>query len=122
MKKRIPYTISNFGDIRTQGYYYVDKTMYLPRLEAYRHPVFLRPRRFGKSLFTGMMRCYYDLQYPPKFDQLSGDLWIRKNPAPNHNTYFFLALNFSGMGGCVKEAEDAPRKTFQRHCRMFLRQ
>ena len=105
MKKQVPYTVANFHDIRTQGYYYVDKTMYLPKLEQYKHPVFQRPRRFGKSLFTDMLRYYYDIKYADQFEQLFGDLWIGRNPTPNRNKYFFLSLNFSGMGGYAKQSE-----------------
>ena len=36
--------------LRERGFYYVDKTNYIPGLEDYNAPVFLRPRRFGKSL------------------------------------------------------------------------
>jgi len=112
MKRQIPYTITNFKDIVTKNFYYVDKTMYLPQLEQYRHPVFLRPRRFGKSLFTEMLRYYYDLKYASEFEQLFGNLWIGKNPTPNHNQYFFLALDFSGMGAYAKEEEKSLRNRF----------
>ncbi len=115
MQQKIPYTITNFKDIATQGFYYVDKTMYLPELEKYRHPVFLRPRRFGKSLFTEMLRYYYDLKYADEFEQIFGNLWIGKNPTPNHNKYFFLALDFSGMGGYAKDTEDSLRLNFALH-------
>ena len=46
----IPYAVANYAEMRDRGFYYVDKTDYIPRLEAYKAPVFLRPRRFGKSL------------------------------------------------------------------------
>ena len=46
----IPYAVTDFADLRERGFYYVDKTNYIPGLEDYNAPVFLRPRRFGKSL------------------------------------------------------------------------
>lgn len=46
----IPYAVTDFADLRERGFYYVDKTNYIPGLEDYNAPVLLRPRRFGKSL------------------------------------------------------------------------
>ena len=48
----IPYAVADFIDLRERGFYYVDKTDYIPKLEDYNAPVFLRPRRFGKSLLV----------------------------------------------------------------------
>ena len=58
---KIPYGVANFKRIRTEGYYYVDKTEYLAKMEERDSFVFfVRPRRFGKSLFLDMLRLYYD--------------------------------------------------------------
>ncbi|MDR0892190.1 MAG: AAA family ATPase, partial [Mediterranea sp.] len=57
----IPYAIANFAELREQGFYYVDKTKYIPLLEKYKAPVFLRPRRFGKSLLVSTLAYYYDI-------------------------------------------------------------
>ena len=60
--KRIPYGISNFVEVVEQNQYYVDKTMYLPLLEEQPSNLFfIRPRRFGKSIFLSMLRAYYDI-------------------------------------------------------------
>lgn len=60
--KLIPYGISDFRQIRRENKYYTDKTKYLSKLEFTGNFLFLtRPRRFGKSLFLSMMRCYYDV-------------------------------------------------------------
>lgn len=115
MQRQIPYTITNFKDIATEGFYYVDKTMYLPELEKYRHPVFLRPRRFGKSLFTELLRYYYDLKYAPEFEQIFGKLWIGKNPTPNRNKFFFLRLSFSGMGAWSEGDKNFVERQFNEH-------
>ena len=42
----IPYAVADFIDLRERGFYYVDKTDYIPKLEDYNAPVFLRPRSF----------------------------------------------------------------------------
>ena len=50
----IPYAVADFAEMRERGFYYVDKTNYIPGLEDYNAPIFLRPRRFGKSLLISM--------------------------------------------------------------------
>ena len=59
--KKIPYAVSSFEQIINDGYYYVDKTRYIAELENWQVPVFLRPRRFGKSLWCSTLACYYDI-------------------------------------------------------------
>ena len=54
----IPYAVADFIDLRERGFYYVDKTDYIPKLEDYNAPVFLRPRRFGKSLLVSTCLLY----------------------------------------------------------------
>ena len=55
-KKLLPYGMMKFADIRLDGYYYVDKTMYIPLIErSNRYFFFIRPRRFGKSLTLSML-------------------------------------------------------------------
>ena len=56
MKKRIPCGVSDFAKLRRDNCYFVDKTAYLEKLEQIDYPIFLRPRRFGKSLFTEILR------------------------------------------------------------------
>ncbi len=97
MKKTIPYGTADFEKIVTQGYYYIDKTMYIEKLEKAQFPVFLRPRRFGKSLFTEMLRCYYDIKLKDRFEEIFGNLYIGKKPTKKHNSFFFMSFTFSGM-------------------------
>lgn len=74
--KKIPYGISDYGLLIKDNYYYINKTMYLEELENIgRTLVLLRPRRFGKTLFTSMMGYYYDINSKDKFI----DLMIFKN-------------------------------------------
>lgn len=62
-KKRLPVGIENFEEIRTDGYYYVDKTEMIRDLLRRRGKVnlFTRPRRFGKSLNMSMLRCFFEI-------------------------------------------------------------
>ena len=111
----LPYGSANFEKIATGNYYYVDKTMFIEKLERVEHPVFLRPRRFGKSLFTEMLRCYYDLRMAGRFQEIFGGLHAGRNPTPNRNRFFFLGLDFSGMGGYSDMGEAELKKAFDAH-------
>ncbi len=95
MKKKVPYAIANFEQMRDENTYFVDKTKYLENLENYTAPVFLRPRRFGKTLLCSIQECYYDIKRKDKFNELFGDTYIGKNPTPERNKYMVLRLNFS---------------------------
>ena len=66
----IPYAIADYAILRERGYYYVDKTRYIPLLERYSAPVFLRPRRFGKSLLVSTLAYYYDVNETGRFSNL----------------------------------------------------
>ena len=96
---KIPYGIADFKRIRNEGWYYVDKTEYLAKLEGRDSFVFfVRPRRFGKSLFISMMQCYYDRREAGNFKKLFGGLWLGEHPTENRNRYLVLALDFSMAG------------------------
>lgn len=96
---KIPYGISNFRTIREEGYWYVDKTKFIDLLEnlAGKYVFFVRPRRFGKSLFLSMLRHYYDINELDRFEALFGDLDIGRAPTPNRNRYLIVELDFSGL-------------------------
>ncbi len=95
MKKRILYAEANYQAIVHEHGYFVDKTAYIATLEAVKNPVFLRPRRFGKSLLCTMLESYYSILYKDRFDELFGHTWIGRNPTPLHNGFFVLHLDFS---------------------------
>ena len=60
--------MSDFLSVRKRGLYYIDKTMYLAELEKQPDTlIFIRPRRFGKSLFISMMQAYYDKAMEGRF-------------------------------------------------------
>ena len=98
--KEIPYGIANFVEVMEQNMYYVDKTMYLPLLEKQpRNLFFIRPRRFGKSIFLSMLRAYYDTAQKDKFEKRFGNLWIGSHPTRLQGTFQILFLDFSRVGG-----------------------
>lgn len=105
--KKLPYGVSDFVSVREENLYYVDKTMYLPELEDQAHTlIYIRPRRFGKSLFISMMKAYYDKKMADRFDELFGDLWIGSHPTPIRNRYQVLHLDFSRTGNSMKRLEE----------------
>ena len=92
----IPYGVSKFEELRNRERYYIDKSDYIRLLEQRADFLFfVRPRRFGKSLFVDMLRCYYDCNKKNDFEKLFGDLAIGKNPTKGANKYQVLALDFS---------------------------
>lgn len=95
MERRIPYGISNYEEAIKKQAYIVDKTRYIQNLETIQNPVFLRPRRFGKSLFCSMLQSYYDLLSADLFSELFQSSWIGTHPTPEHNKYIVLHLDFS---------------------------
>ena len=105
--KRLPYGINDFEAVMEQNQYYVDKTMYLPLLENQpSNIIFIRPRRFGKSIFLSMLHAYYDCSKKKKFQTLFGDLWVGKHPTPLQGRYQVLHLDFSYVGGSIDKLEE----------------
>lgn len=108
MKLKIPYGLSNFKKVISEGYTYVDKTAYIPRLEEQgNYLLLLRPRRFGKSLFISMLEYYYDQRYAGEFQALFGQLAIGQQPTALQNSYQVLFIEFSGIA--TTSAEDIYR-------------
>jgi len=94
---KFPYGLSNFEQIATNDYVFVDKTHFIPVLEKERFVSYLRPRRFGKSLLLSVLEYYYDVSRKNKFDTLFGKYYIGKNPTPFSNSYRIFKFDFSGI-------------------------
>ena len=113
--KQLPLGISDFELINKQNCYYVDKTMFIPRMEFVSNYLFLvRPRRFGKSLMLSMLKAYYDVNMKDSFDKLFGDLWIGSHPTPYKNYYAVLHLDFSQVIGSIGKLQE----NFDEYCGM----
>ena len=104
--KKLPNGISNYEELVEDGYYYVDKTIYIEMLESLtdKRIMFLRPRKFGKTLFTSVLENYYDIKKEEKFEKLYGNTYIGKNPTPLKNKYHVLRFNFSGIDTSTVES------------------
>jgi hypothetical protein len=93
---KFPYGIADFYAVSTEDYFYVDRTGGIRDLEnAGKQLLFLRPRRFGKSLLLSTLENYYDLRKADEFERLFGRLAIGRQPTPKHNQYFVLKWDFS---------------------------
>jgi hypothetical protein len=94
---KIPYGISNFEMLVSNDYIYIDRTPFIERLENinYRYIFFLRPRKFGKSLFLSTLNYYYNLSHQDKFQSLFGQYYIGQKPTELANQYLILQLDFS---------------------------
>lgn len=69
MRKKLPIGIDGFEKIRTNDFYYVDKTMLIKELLQNWGEVnlFTRPRRFGKSLNMSMLQCFFEVGSDPSY-------------------------------------------------------
>lgn len=116
--RRLPYSVANFEQILEEDYYLVDKTGFIRELENYRVPVFLRPRRFGKTLWCSTLECYYDIRRKEKFEELFGHLDIGRKPTAERNSYMVLRLNFSTVQVSMDMAK--LERNFASDCRISL--
>jgi hypothetical protein len=97
--KKIIYGISNYKMAREDNYLYIDKTQYIEKLENIneKYLIFLRPRRFGKSLFLSTLQYYYDENSAHEFEAIFSDTYIGKNPTSLKSSYRILFFEFSGI-------------------------
>ena len=93
--KQIMYGVTDFALIRAENGYFVDRTALIRELEKTRYAMFLRPRRFGKSLLCAILQAYYDIDYAGRFDELFGGLDIGREPTGEQGKYLFIDFNFS---------------------------
>ena len=103
---KIPYGESDFKTLITGKYFYQDRTQFIEKLENWnsKYPVFLRPRRFGKSLFISTLHHYYGLEYKDEFQALFGKLYIGQHPTENANSYLVLRFEFSRIDTATHES------------------
>lgn len=121
--KRVPYGVADFAQVIEQNQYYVDKTMFIPELEKQPSNLFfIRPRRFGKSIFLSMLYSYYDCAQSHKFQSLFGNLWIGRHPTPLQGKYQVLFLDFSQITGNIDKLETKFNSYLSINLDAFVRQ
>jgi Predicted AAA-ATPase/PD-(D/E)XK nuclease superfamily len=106
---KIAYGKSNFKEVIDGKCFYQDRTSYIRQLEdtTSSYLFYLRPRRFGKSLFITMLNYYYAIEFKDQFQAIFGKLAIGKKPTALANSYLVLSLEFSGI------LTDTPKETFE---------
>lgn len=121
--KQVPYGVADFATVIEQNLYYVDKTMFIPELEKQpRNLFFIRPRRFGKSIFLSMLYSYYDCTQSHKFQSLFGNLWIGQHPTPLQGKYQVLFLDLSQITGNIDKLETKFNSYLSINLDAFVRQ
>ena len=110
--KRIPYGKSDFEAINAGNDYYIDKTMYIPKIEETPFVFLIRPRRFGKSLFLSTLHSYYDINKKERFEEFYRDTYILENPTEERGKYMVMYFNFS----IIRKTPEAVQEDFNDYC------
>ncbi|MCP5103467.1 MAG: AAA family ATPase [bacterium] len=119
--KKIPYGVTDYEAIRAENGYYVDKTAYLRKIEnAGKYLFFIRPRRFGKSLFLSVMESYYDISNKDQFDFLYTNTDVHRHPTGEKNNYLVLKFNFSAVDPHPKRLETSFLNNIRTNVSSFL--
>ena len=112
----IPYGRGNFRSVRLDRCLYVDKTRFIRTLEQERFVFFIRPRRFGKTLWLTMLDAYYDRTVADEFDAVFAGTDIGREPTGNRSRYVVLYLDFSAF----KQALPTLEESFEEHCTLHV--
>jgi len=119
--KKIPYGLANYERVVQKNCYYVDKTIYLRTLEEIGdYLFFIRPRRFGKSLFISVLEAYYDVFYKDRYEEFFKGTWIYDHPTEERGTYLVLSFNFSAVEPGPEKIETSFRSHVQDTTMNFL--
>ncbi|RLA70135.1 MAG: hypothetical protein DRG30_09525, partial [Epsilonproteobacteria bacterium] len=118
--KKIPYGISDFVRLKTENFYFIDKTDYIPLIEesSSSYLMFLRPRRFGKSLLIAILEAYYDIHFKNEFDEIFGDTYIIDHKTKEASSYMVLRFDFSAID--ISDVEESFRGYLWRHLNSFI--
>ncbi|MFN8493332.1 MAG: AAA family ATPase [Caldilineaceae bacterium] len=120
--KRIPYAVADYRTMRRDNGYYVDKTHFIPLLEAAPYYLFcIRPRRFGKTLWLSTLRHYYDVNLQDEFTDLFGGTYIGEHPTAERNSYLILFLNFALVNPDVRFVQESFENNGNTEIESFLR-
>ena len=124
MEKTRPilYGVSDYAQMRRSNAWFIDRTAKIRDLEAARYAIFLRPRRFGKSLFVSMLRAYYDVLFADRFEELFGGTDIGSNPTDERGRYLVLKFDFSAVSKNVAEVESSFNAYAALRCDTFVRE
>ncbi|MCQ2974758.1 MAG: AAA family ATPase, partial [Bacteroidales bacterium] len=106
--KSIPYGITDYDRIVNKNYYYVDKTDFIAKIEhSDTFFTFLRPRRFGKTLFLATLDAYYNVKYKDKFDLYFKDKKIYQQLTEEHSSFLVLKFDFSKVDNNIEKVYES---------------
>ena len=101
-----PYGQVNYETFRDADLAIADKTGIIKALDDSSmspYPVLLRPRRFGKSTFVQMLKCFYDISYKDRYEEIFNGKSIYTASLSSHNTYHVVNFDFSGVSGYTED-------------------
>ena len=103
--KKILYGVSDYARIRKENGWFIDRTGFIRDLENTAFAMFLRPRRFGKSLLISILQSYYDVNYKDRFEELFSGTDIGAKPTDERGRYLVMYFNFSAVSKDVGEVQ-----------------
>ena len=123
MEKTRPilYGVADYAMIRKKNGWFLDRTAKIRALEDTAYAMFLRPRRFGKSLIVSMLRAYYDVLFADRFDEFFGGTEIGANPTEERGKYLILRFDFSAVSKVPSSVEADFNKYASLRCDTFAR-
>ena len=124
MEKTRPilYGVSDYAEMRKANAWFIDRTAKIRDLESTRYAVFLRPRRFGKSLLVSMLQAYYDVTFADRFEEYFGGTDIGANPTDEHGRYLVLKFDFSAVSKDSAKVLESFDEYAALRCDTFARQ
>ena len=123
MEKTRPilYGVADYAQIRKKNGWFVDRTAKIRDLEATAYAMFLRPRRFGKSLIVSMLHAYYDVKFADRFEEFFGGTDIGANPTEERGKYLVLRFDFSAVSKVPSSVEPDFNRYASLRCDTFAR-
>ncbi|MBQ6007287.1 MAG: AAA family ATPase [Kiritimatiellae bacterium] len=117
----ILYGVADYAQLRKKNAWFVDRTAKLRDLEDIAYAVFLRPRRFGKSLLTAILEAYYDVRYADRFDEFFAGTDIGADPTDERGKYLVLKFDFSAVSKDIAKVGDSFDAYAALRCDTFAR-
>ena len=117
----ILYGVSDYAEMRKANAWFVDRTAKIRDLEKVRYALFLRPRRFGKSLLLSILEAYYDVRYADRFEEFFSGTDIGANPTGERGRYLILKFNFSAVSKDVSQVQSKFNEYAALRCDTFAR-
>ncbi len=123
MEKMRPilYGVADYALLRKKNGWFIDRTAKIRDLEDIAYAVFLRPRRFGKSLLTAILEAYYDVRYADRFDEFFSGTDIGADPTDERGKYLVLKFDFSAVAKDIAKVGDSFDAYAALRCDTFAR-